>query len=358
MNARKLNSRSGLTLVEIVLAMAVFGFVSLTAYQLMNIVQKEATNTRGAIDANLESLVSQRLLTADIISSSPSFNTVKLIDDNGRNFFDFLADGICDDTTLCPRVLSLSPAGRGGVQQIVFMTSASDLSPALIYIPYAAYDVQKAVTLDAPGILTYKGINHLKNFEKIVDPARYPKFWDSKEIPRLLFFYSSTAVRPSSGTVNLSIPARASIYLGVLTYTKQPLLSNIKMTAAPLSAYVDVSHPSQAGISMTDSVDAWGTDGFDRFLRTLPPVGGLGATAFFRPARMIRYSFVTDTSGAKPSHSLYRDEWNPKTNAWEKPLMMGRDFYGIVFKRKSISSPVIDTFVTEKKVEFDKARKP
>jgi type II secretory pathway pseudopilin PulG len=358
MNARKLNSQSGLTLVEIVLAMAVFAFVSITAYQLMNIVQKDTLRTREAIDANLESLVSQRLLTSDIIASSPSFNCVKLPDDNGRNFFDYLSDGNCTDPTLCPRILSLSPPGRGGVQQVVFMTSAGDLSPALIYAPHFAYNVQKAVTLDAPGILTYVGVNRDKNLEKIIDPLNYPKFWDPKENPRLLFFYSSTAVRPSSGTVNLSIPARSSVYLGVLNYTMKPVLSNVLMTAAPLSAYVDVSHPSQAGLTMTDTVDIWGTNGFDRFLRTLPPVGGVGATAFFRPARMIRYSFVTETGSSKTTYALYRDEWNPKTNAFEKPLMMGREFYGIVFKRKTISSPVIDTYVTEKKLDYDAARKP
>jgi hypothetical protein len=359
MSERKLNSRSGLTLVEIVLAMAVFAFVSLTAYQLMNIIQKDTLRTREAIDANLESLVSQRLLTADIIASSPSFNTVKLVDDNGRNFFDYLSDGNCDDALLCPRVLSLSPPGHGGVQQIVFMISAGDLTPALIYPPVGAYQASAALTLDSAGPLTFQGVNYNDILStKIISKTRYPKFWDVNETPRLLYFYSSTAVRPSSGTVNLSIPARASIYLGVLTYTMKPNLSNVVMTAAPLSAYVDVSHPSQAGILMTDTVDIWGINGFDRFLRTLPPVGGVGATAFFRPARMVRYSFVTEESAGKTTYALYRDEWSPKTNAWEKPLMMGRDFYGIVFKRKSISSPVIDTFVAEKKVEFEKARKP
>ncbi len=358
MNVRKQTSKSGLTLVEIVLAMTVFGFVSITAYQLMNIVQKDTLRTRDAIDAKLESLVSMRLLNADIIASSPSYNLVKLADDEGRNFFDYLADGNCEDANLCPRVLSLAPPGRGGVQQIVFMTSAAEISPSMIYPPPAAYDVQKAVALDAPGLLTYKGINHLKRLEKIIDPLIYPEFWNSEETPRLLYFYSSTALRPSGGVVNLSIPARSSVYLGVLSYTKKPILSDVAIAAAPLSAYVDVSHPSQSGITMTDTVDSWGVNGFDRFLRTLPPVGGLGATAFFRPVRMLRYSFIAETSTAETTYSLYRDEWNPKTKAWGKPSMMGREIYGIVFKRKTISSPIIDTFIAENKTVYDNARKP
>jgi prepilin-type N-terminal cleavage/methylation domain-containing protein len=348
---------AGFTLLELAVAMVVFSVVMYGGFQLFQSVTKETSKAQKAIETNLGGLVAERVVRNDIVDAGASLNNLKLLDNNTKSFFDFRPDWPC--AADCSRVLSISNRAADKKEFMILAHDEGLLSPQM-YPPVAAYQATPNATLDVAGTLTFKGINYNDSLKKIIKPADYPSFWSASKTPRLLLFYSPVPSRPIiAGVVNMATPPRSTMYLGKLEYNMSGVNpTNVKITATNMSGNVNNEHPMRPGVWMNDTSDAFGKDGFDRFLRTLPPVGGVGAVALFRPVRMVRYVMKVGPPPKSPNE-LWRYDWDTATNAWTtKPSLVGSDIFGVVLNRRSISSPIIDYVVARDEAAYKRALKP
>jgi hypothetical protein len=133
--------------------------------------------------------------------------------------------------------------------------------------------------------------------------------------------------------------------------------TQVNITAQNPENRLNLTHPKNTKLVMTDIRDANGTNGFDRFLRTLPPVGGVDAIAFFRPIKLLKFYLEEVEEKGKPIGKLWREEWDPETRKWmsSKRLMVSSGLYGVVLKRRTISSPVVELVIARNEVQFTRA---
>jgi hypothetical protein len=265
-----------------------------------------------------------------------------------------------------------------------YMLIIDDVISAQTYHPPQAYKITKPVNpnLDTPATIVYQGINYQDYLLKILpfNSDRTRAFWDSSIKGRLIQFYSMVALRPTSqtGEVDYSVPSRSLSYVGYLRFNHtgdwevkagaggidQMSISGSKPTGINITAQnpenlLNLSHPKKPNLVMTDISDASGTNGFDRFLRTLPPVGGVDAIAFFRPIKLLKFYLEEVKEKGKPIGKLWREEWDPETKTWmsSQRLMVSSGLYGVVLKRRTVSSPVVELVIARNEGQFTRAQR-
>jgi prepilin-type N-terminal cleavage/methylation domain-containing protein len=368
------------TLVEILVALLIFGIIYYSASVFMGTFKKQSVATQDAIEQALDISIGDRLIRQNIVDLAPSFNLLTLKDDHLKNFYDLFTDVTC--TQDCERIFSMRPKPRP--DKAFYMLIIDDVISAQTYHPPQAYKITKPVNpnLDTPATIVYQGINYQDYLLKILpfNSDRTRAFWDSSIKGRLIQFYSMVALRPTSpaGEVDYSVPSRSLSYVGYLRFNHtgdwevkagaggidQMSISGSKPTGINITAQnpenlLNLSHPKKPNLVMTDISDASGTNGFDRFLRTLPPVGGVDAIAFFRPIKLLKFYLEEVKEKGKPIGKLWREEWDPETKTWmsSQRLMVSSGLYGVVLKRRTISSPVVELVIARNEGQFTRAQR-
>ncbi len=351
----------GFTLVELAVALVVFGVVMMASYQLFIQVNDQTIKSQRAVEANLGALVAERLVRKDLMDASASLNNVIAEDDSGKAFYDYRPDWPCK--TDCERTLSLTAGGAK--DSVAILANQSELLSPQMYPPVAAYETVANNNLQLAGTLVFKGVNYMDRLVNITDTDPRPThfglspLWAPDKRPRLLHFYSPVPGRPPAALgvpVNMDVSPRNTMYLGKLTYniaSNKPV--SVAMVSTNLDGTINNNHPLRPGMNMNDGIDPFSiaTDGFDRFLRTLPPVGGVGAVALFRPVKLIRYRMIKNGSKGE----LWRFEWDIANNKWaDTGTLMSAEVFGLILRRRSISSPIIDYVVAKDEAAFNRAK--
>lgn len=373
-------NNAGFTLVELVIAMLLFGIISYGAYVFMGTFRKQSVDTLDAIEQALDISIGDRLLRQNLVDLAPSFNLLTLDDDYSKNFYDLNSDVAC--TVDCERIFSMRPTGT--LNKPFYMLMLDNVIATQTFHPPQAYQITKPnnPNLNTTATIVYKGINYQDYLLKILpfNSERTRAFWDSTIKGRLVQFYSMVTLRPTSaaGVVDFTVPSRSLSYVGYLSFNHtgdwevnagaggidKMTISGSKPTQVKIVAQnpenrLNLTHPKNPALVMTDTNNASGTDGFDRFLRTLPPVGGVEALAFFRPIKFLKFYFTEVVEEGKPVGKLWREEWDPETKTWmsSKKLMVASGPYGIVLKRRDISSPVVEVVIARNQGQFTRAQR-
>ena len=352
-------SLHGFTLIEMMLAVGLMSFISFAAFSYFKSFNQQVFTADSRMSSDLEALVLDRVIRNEIIKVEPSFNFLTILDDNGPNFYDFVPDQVC--TSNCSRLIRLSPDSR--IKSFPMLNSHRDAGLTRLYTPTFAYDVSGDNDLTTAATLTYQGVNggssggNERYLEKLLgrghpDPSKQATYNSVKsmEYP-LLMFTSLVEMRNIPGGDTLDDPPRRSTYLGMLD------TSNFSMSATNPQNLFQAIHPMDSTVIMDDvavgdqSSPAYGVDGFDRFLRTLPPVGGVGAIAYLKFVRLSRITFEPGPDGEKEENRVFLQSWqtDPQSSDWESPgFQAGSNLYAIDFIRRDISSSIIEVKIWAK----------
>ena len=343
-------SKKGFSIVEVMIAGVIMSIVFFAATQFFGTYSKVTRDTSLSIDSDLDSLILERMVRKTIVSSAPSLNTIEFDDDSGNNFFDYLPDYKC--LIDCKRQIRLSATSTNKL--FPFLSPYNGSGGHKLYAPQFAYRIGTANTLTVAGTLSWAGVNGNNSgdgaeyLEKL-----YGKYnADSQKVAEydslvglgnvLVLFQSLVALRNMGApSTTMNTPPRKSIYLGNLN------TETFNIVAVNPDNLFDLSHPQDSSIFMNDTADASGTNGLDKFLRTLPPVGGVNALAAFKNVKLSRYKFIPGAT--KEKNAIVLENWDPQTNAWgSNAFQAGTNLYAIDIIRRNISTPVMEIIIHDK----------
>lgn len=351
MRATEAPHNSGFTLVELVVSLAVFSVIMFAAFQFFQTFSKQQNQNFQNIKQDLEAIVLERAVRLAVVNMHPSYNLITVLDDNGNNFFDYLPDSMCQQN--CERSITLSANSTS--RFFPMLQTLNNISAPRLYTPQFAYNIGTNNNLNQAGSLNFAGINKTvqatnrgylealfkkdgapnENYLSAPpgDPLQY----------KLLLFTSLVEMRDMAAG---SAFPRKSAYLGRFNS------DNFNITATNPDNLFTLSHPQDPSVVFNDIPNgtvgspSFGVNGIDRFLRTVPPVGGVNAMAKVSVVGLKRY-FFQEGVGSQESRILQQD-WSAEENRWEVPgFEIGVGIESLTFRRRSISSPVIEIDIVE-----------
>lgn len=307
---------NGFSLLELLLAAGIGSALLLFTTQFL----KDSDSSNKKIQADLEdtadNLNMEALLRKDFTNIKHSLNNLKLKDDKGNNFFDYLSSSTC--TSSCEREIKLELGDTHG--------SFSKKALYFIIINQAAGEQQMYNPADAypKGSLTFNSLNY-NNTLSIRPGSPWNSAVQSK--PSLMFLYSPIEV--FSPTAGVDSPGRMLSFMGWVNATN--FNGSLKAEFINDNGLEIYSNDDlRTGLKITSE---------DLFLKNMPYTSGLGSFSFLTAVKIIRYRLQTVKSGGKFSGQLMRGELNDKKIYEEKPV--GFNIKSLAFQRETISSPVI-----------------
>lgn len=324
---------SGLTLVESVVALAIFSFIVLATSQMSTVTYKAEHDAEEALQKTGTNMIITKQITQDLRNASPSFATLFLESDESTkpNFFSHLIDQPCREAT-CSRSLKIVSKeivklGGKGRTEFVFFITRSLLGEALqpiLFPPSLAYSVGKSPNYTTDGTLTYNVANLFKAMNDIqLNPQQF--FKDKT----LVQFYAPVNQRPMTTT---GLPDLTN-YSRPLTFVGQVSGGDFEAFSIPvgISTKLQTTHPGDINITINT---------LDKFFKTLPAFAGMASFSKARPIQMVKYHFDSVSIKGKPVPHLYRSIYDG--NAFSAPIAIGIGVDSIEFTRNSINNSVVN----------------
>ena len=283
----------GFTLVEIILAVVVTGFLSLMALQLLSQMKTQEKTVTQKIEKNAGIELAQQIIRRDVQSVTPSFNIFTNFENSDRHpnqsFFDFLEDDVCNETDpSCRREVILTP-GQGS---FILLTRAvqSVSGPPVFYDPARAYNITK----DPSGktVLNFVSLNK----DHYLTQELGVQFFNPNQ---LILLQAPMSFVPPDGVP----PHTPSKIVSFLASVKNAL--NVERVIVKLDNGIDLiptRHPSCKNSQSKQNLDITSVD---LFLRCLPPVSSSSSFALLSPVQLVKYEikksqlvrYVWDGSG-------------------------------------------------------------
>ena len=350
-------SNFGFTAVEMLISMALFSFVAYATYNFFNEFTKSAKIATDSISADIDALILQRSIRYSLIRSEISLNLVQLSSDEGLNFYDYIVDSPCK--TVCDREFTLD--GESSLRSaFVFLELPAGELGYRVYAPQAAYESGDDNSQTSAGSLVFAGANGSTNSPNYLEARmgrgnvdnRKHQYWSNltRRNDVLLLFHSLVELRaPVNGIVDMSIPPRRSNFVAHLN-TNDFSVEAINPTGpgSPNGVF-NMTHPLDESIKMDDAAGSatYDANGFDLFLKTIPPIGGVNALAAVREVKLSRYLFKK--ADKQEDNQVFLQKWDPSTEKWEEPgHMVGEGLHSVVFQRPSISETLIRVKIWDK----------
>ncbi|WP_374030778.1 prepilin-type cleavage/methylation domain-containing protein [Bdellovibrio bacteriovorus] len=237
--------------------------------------KKEITNE---IEDKVDNILAERMILRDLKYSEPSFNNVIITDDNGRAFFDYVADVTQSSVDNAPRKLTLE-AGRRN--EFIFIATNEKMGGSMMYAPSNAYQVGTP-----PGdpfvaaTLTFVSLNK-DNIVQFSDPQGLGRYWQAGNV---LMLDTPTMVRQMTASgPDYSKPARSPIFLGTV---QSP--GPTRLIALNIPGFINTTNPMYPSETIGDE---------DKFLRDIPPMGGAAPLVRLKVVSIIKYYLQKDTKG-------------------------------------------------------------
>ena len=102
----KNNHESGFSIVELVIAVAVMGLLSLGVSTLMQTSSKKVTGDTEEIQSKILMLGAEKVIRNDLANAFVSFNYLNQTDDSGKWFYSFNKNFECNDPS-CEKEITL-----------------------------------------------------------------------------------------------------------------------------------------------------------------------------------------------------------------------------------------------------------
>jgi len=300
--------QQGFTLLETVIAVALVGILVLILMAVQKLFVNENGKLINKLESSVDTMLGERVLYLDFRGVNPSFNNLRLPDDNGNDFFDYYPDipeNVISQTKK-DRTLILQP----GKNVFYLLYQDVDAGPMLNYDPVAAYEVGPIpANFNLAASLTYKSVNHSNWIA-----SQRPRFWQQG---KLLFLDTNVSIRKSV-PLNLAEAPYRPAFLGAVDLSTNQLVGT-NLTPYLKSTYNDV----------------------DLFFRELPSRGGGQPVVKLRAVKFYRYYlqiYRDDRVDGTPSRLIREEYVNGK---FDRPLMMSDRVRAVRFSRESVLNKVV-----------------
>ena len=305
-------NNKGMTLAETIIGVAVLSISLVIILSTQLTIKNEMNKLDTKIQGRIEVLGGEKLILFDIQAANLSFNNINILDNNSRNFFDYIPEKSASVVNNDPdRILTLAV---GQKSEIIFLLQDTKKGSVLIYDPVAAYSVSPAPNdFNSAATLTFLGLNN-GNF---ISNQR-SQFWSNGQI---LFLDTMARIRTPAAIVDMNIPPRSSIFIGKVN-------GNTLETIADTNLFINSRHPE------TNAV----INSADNFLRTISSFGGGVSTVRMQAARLIKYHIITASGGTK----FFKSTYDGTLNRWGNSVLISDKIQQVVFQRDSIGSKIIN----------------
>lgn len=308
-------TNKGFSLLELMVAVGIGSAVLLGTVQYLNINDKANKKIQRDLEDTSDNLNMEAMLRKDLTNTKHSLNNINILDDSGKNFFDYLSTSTC--TSNCKRSLKLevgTTVGHISAKSLYFIVIDQAAGAEQIYNPADAY---------VAGTLTFKSLNQDDN---LAVRANTP--WENVATKsRLIFLYSPLEV--FSPTALPQTPGRTLSFMGWVGATNiQSTLNAETINDAGVNFYTNDDPRTSLPIASEDA-----------FFKNMPYTSGLGSFSFLTAVKIVRYRMQTVKSGGKFSGQLMRAEMNDSKVFIERPI--GFNIKTLEFTRETISSPAI-----------------
>lgn len=325
---KMLNNR-GLTAVEMVIGVGLVAMLTTIVVTTQLMVTKEQVELTQDLEDSIDTKLAERVLFSDFNNVDPSYNNLKVIDDNGMKFFDYYPDmpGNAVKSRL-DRNVTLSLKGR---KEFVILVQDNTAGPMLVYDPVLAYHVGAAPDdFNVAASLEFKGLNYNNSVT-----SQRPAMWNAG---RLVMLDTPARLRPvdANGNIDMQVAPRSPVYVGQVAGISTVADSNI-------TSYVDTSHPETRSLISTADV----------FLRRAPSIGGGQALVRLRAVRLIKYYLVEAPTANGPAlANLFKVSY--QDGRWGEPSLMADRVQEVTLRRDSVLKRMI--YFKVKKVDRDETK--
>ena len=326
-----LKNRSGVTLVELLIAAMIGSMTTLLVAGLLQHFMKSGKVLEERLAAAGEDMLGNKALWFDLRRSGMSFNFLNgQMDDSGRPFYDFLPDWTC--ATNCSRRVTLT-RGQGS---FVIALSVGGMAPPTPITPLTFYDMAAAPNFATHGTVTFNPTNFNATMAAI-DPVTIP---EKKMLTngKLLRFYSPFYQRTHSfsGALDMTVPPRMLSFAG--------LVQGGNVVPFGLAEIGPQVRPD-LGTAVTS---------VDKFFRFLPPVAGTGAFGLVVPFDLCKYSIKEKVIEGRNTGmwELVRETFNGVEFGHGR--VIASPVKTLTFLRKTISVPSIQPSLEIEKKEYRK----
>ncbi len=351
---------SGISLIELMLAMAAVGALMITTNQVLLQLKK---TEKSAVD-DLSILADQRLLSSvlrnDLRRMAPSFNALSSLSDApypNEPFFELSLALSCSDTLpQCRRTRTLArPTAAQPNASFIVMIEARNDGMSSVYDPSNAYSWPNYVALNRngavnnlppadPGRFIDGKVFLLRSLsESIVKQGPHDRCYCTGQTVSPLQFNCSQA---QSGGQNANcggsaeVPyVRPSIYVGYASGVQANPnggdLVKIPASGDALDTLIRFQHPAASSTVFGQNPDT--------FLRSLPPMDAMNTRARLIEVHLIKYELT-------PKGEFLRSRWvGGGAQPWgPMPVRIADRVAKVTFRRDSISLPAIGF-----KIDFD-----
>jgi hypothetical protein len=274
-----IRNQKGLSVTELVIGIGLSAIVVSIVVAVQVHIAKEQDRLVRKLDDSIDQNLAERIIFKDLAGVEVSYNNLKVLDDSGNNFYDYIPD-ITDNTLTGAkdREFTLS---LGGKNQAFYVMTQNPADGALLnFDPVWAYDVgQDPGNPNVAAVITFNAAKN-KKWMTNGDNGGRPGFWKDGNI---LMYDTPSRIRPVvSGAINMQTPPRSPIYMGSISSSASEILSNLPNTVLTM---FNTTQPSNG-----EAISS-----LDTFFRKLPSVGGGQTIVRVRSVRIIKYYVVPDT---------------------------------------------------------------
>ncbi len=298
------------------MAVALLGIVGMVAASFFLFTKKTKDEITNEIEDKVDNIIAERMLLKDLKYSEPSFNNVIIRDDNGRRFFDLVSDFTDNKEDDAERIYTLE---NGKKMTFTFMITNERVG-ATMYAPSIAYDIgPPPADPNVAASLTFRSLNK----DMAVTLAKpQGALWQ----PGTILMLDSLAFLREMKTTgpDYSKPARALSFVGVVSH-----IGESRLRPLPLGNFLFRTHPLYPNEVI---------DNEDKFLRNVPPMGGVAPIVRLRSVRIVMYYLQKD-HGKKGSVNLYRSTFDGEKFA--PGQLFASDVSTVVFSRKDARDSLI-----------------
>ncbi|MBX7232180.1 MAG: prepilin-type N-terminal cleavage/methylation domain-containing protein [Bdellovibrionales bacterium] len=311
----------GFTLIEIMIAVSMFVFFILSTASFLGDISLLTNKTIKKTEGETDLAISVMLINKVLNDAAPSFNLVKNnLDDYNREFFEYFSDVSTEgaEPNEVLRKLTLSEQSRR--LDFTFAVYNRAQFELIHYSPMSAYAaVTPDPTMERSSPLTYVGIN-----QGNILSSKYPELWQSNNlfllrVPIQMRFVSV------AGTVNMFTPPREYSFVG-------KIVNNELISDTDLQNRFYTKHPATGDPILSA----------DAFFRNIPAVGGGSPLVLIQAIELVKISLVLNQTTSRYDLHFFR-----YTNSNSVDTLIAPDIKEIVFKRESISRPVIQVTVSK-----------
>lgn len=317
----------GMSIMELVVAIGIVGLVSIIAMQFLNDQGKQNRKLEEAIEYKIDTLLSDKVILKDFRNAMPSINQLKILDQNGVNFFDLESDK--SGALSCAgcfkfRALSLTHA-TGAPKKFYLLVANPTKGDSVFTDPVIAYDIgaPSATDPNLPASISFVGLNRIPSGSSV-------GFLNSRNP---LLITDDLVFVDSSGTMKVTAnnPVnRSAAWIGFLT-APGDIVASPALPDSIFASKIYTKNPTDGSEVVTTP------NNFDEFLQSLPPNGASGSSIRIMGVKLIKYELKCVAAVATDCE-LERSEWS-KTGFINQRSILNH-IKGVTFRRDNISNTI------------------